>query len=153
MVSGVADSGGKIEELEDRISQLEAARDELEVSAEKLTKEKEVLEEKVLGLEENNTELSEKNTDLQDKLRDLETENEDLKKELDEVEDRIPVSSPALAVEGRDIEVRTIFKVSGSFQKSKSPFLLVCQMLKMIEFCSGDAIVETYFGNLEKVMF
>ena len=105
---GLADSGGKIEELEDRISQLEAARDELEVSVEKLTKEKEALEEKGSEHEENNKELTEKNSELEEKVKDLEKEVEDLKNELDEVGEGVPLATPTLSVDGEDTEVRTL---------------------------------------------
>lgn len=101
---GLADSGGKIEELEDRISQLEAARDELEVSVEKLTKEKEALEEKGSEHEENNKELTEKNSELEEKVKDLEKEVEDLRNELDEVGEGVPLATPTLSVDGQDTE-------------------------------------------------
>lgn len=102
--AGVADSSSKVEELEDKISQLEAARDELEVSVEKLTKEKEALEEKVSEQEENNKELTEQSSELTEKVGDLEKEVEELRNELDEIGDGVPVPTPALSVEGQDVE-------------------------------------------------
>ena len=102
---GVADSGGKVEELEDRISQLEAARDELEVSVEKLTKEKEALEEKAFEHEEKNKELTEKNGELEEKVKDLEKEVEELRNELDDIGDGVPVVSSSFSSDGQDVEV------------------------------------------------
>lgn len=102
--AGVADSSGKVEELEDRISQLEAARDELEVSVDKLTKEKEALEEKAFEHEEKNKELTEKNGELEEKVKDLEKEVEELRNELDDIGDGVPVVSSSFSSDGQDVE-------------------------------------------------